>query len=330
MGCDHYGGQFNSVFHEDKCIEPVGESRSDYEIVCLVAEKLGLLKEYTEGKSIEDWMRFAHAVSGAKDYISFEELKEKGYWVVPTDPEWKKYSPGLRDFYKDPEKNPLRTPTGKIEFYSERLATHFPDDTERPPVPQWIERGPSHDERVSSERARTYPLLLISNHGRWRVHANLDDVTWFHEIETGKIRGVDGYLYEPLWIHPIDAQRRKIIRGDIVKVHNERGGVLGGAYVTERIMPGTIYMDHGARYDPIIPGKLDRGGAINTISPRNKLSQNATGMATSGYLVEVERANLDELSRKYPKVFNRPYDRASCLTINRVLYTKVENIGDWK
>ena len=34
----------------------------------------------------------------------------------------------LIEFYKDPEKNPLKTPTGKLEFYSEKLAKYFPDD----------------------------------------------------------------------------------------------------------------------------------------------------------------------------------------------------------
>ncbi len=59
--------------------------------------------------------------------------------------------------------------------------------------------------------------------------------------------------------------------------------------VMERIMPGAVYVDHGARCDLIIPGKLDRGGAINLISPRNTMSKNCLGQATSGYLVEVEK-----------------------------------------
>ena len=44
-----------------------------------------------------------------------------------------------------------------------------------------------------SERAKKYPLLVVSNHPRWRVHAQLDDITWFHEIPTCKVRGPDGY-----------------------------------------------------------------------------------------------------------------------------------------
>jgi predicted molibdopterin-dependent oxidoreductase YjgC len=151
------------------------------------------------------------------------------------------------------------------------------------------------------------------------VHSQHDDINWFHEIRTSKVRGADGYLYEPVWLHPAEAEARGIKDGDIVKVFNERGSVLGGARVWERIMPSVVYMDHGARYDPIVPGVLDRGGAINTITPKNLMSKNATGMATSGYLVEVERVDIESLREQYPEVFARPYDRASGLCMERVL-----------
>jgi len=83
--------------------------------------------------------------------------------------------------------------------------------------------------------------------------------------------------------------------------------------------PGAAYMDHGARYDPIIPGVLDRGGAINTITPKNLMSKHATGMATSGYLVEVERVDIESLRKQYPEAFARPYSQASGLCLERVL-----------
>jgi len=120
-------------------------------------------------------------------------------------------------------------------------------------------------------------------------------------------------------MHQSTAEKRGIKNGDVVRVYNERGGVLCGAYVTERIMPGVVSVDHGSRYDPIIPGELDRGGAINTITPHNTTSKNTTGMAVCGFLVEAERANLDELRKKYPEAFNRPYDYASGLKFERVL-----------
>lgn len=92
--------------------------------------------------------------------------------------------------------------------------------------------------------------------------------------------------------------------------------MLAGAFVTERIMRGAISIDHGAKYDPIVPGELDRGGAINTITPHNLASKNATGMATSGFLVELERVDVDELRKKYPTEMSRPFHPAAGLVID--------------
>ena len=316
IGTDMESGQYLTIFLEKRCVEPVGESKSDYEIVCEVARKLGIYEAVTEGKSVEEWIEHTYENLGLPELISWEEFNEKQYVIFPTAEDWEEDPPGFRLFYEDPEKNPLPTPSGKLEFYSERLAKHFPDDEERPPVPHWVEKGVTHDESLSSERAKKYPLLLMSNHGRWRVHAQCDDISWTRETPTCKIKGPDGYSYEPLWINPVDASARNVSNGDVVQVYNERGAVLGGAYVTERIMPGVVYMDHGARYDPIVPGELDRGGAINTITPHNTTSKNAAGMVVSSFLVEVKQASLDELRKKYSEAFEREYEPASGLRFN--------------
>jgi len=151
------------------------------------------------------------------------------------------------------------------------------------------------------------------------MHSQCDDISWTHEILTGKVKGPDGYLYEPLWLHPKTAAERDIQTGDIVKAFNQRGAVLCGAIVWERIMPGIAYVDHGSRVDWIIPGELDRGGAINLISPIGCSSKNISGQATSGYLVEVERvpaSQMEDWKKKYPEAFNREYDPASGLRFN--------------
>ncbi|MFC1845973.1 molybdopterin-dependent oxidoreductase [Chloroflexota bacterium] len=322
IGQDLHSIQYDMLCLEDKCIEPIGESMSDYEIVCAVAERLGLLEEYTEGKSVQDWIRdgFEHSGLPEAGLCTWEKFEENRYFVAPTDPKWQTYPAGMYEFYNDPENNPLETPSGKIEFYSQNLAKHFPDDKERPPVPHWIPYGDYHKESLLLPRAKQFPLICMSNHGRWRMHAQLDDVTWFHEIETCKVIGPDEYLYEPCWINPGTAAARNIKNGDVVKVFNERGVVLCGAYVTERIMPGVAYVDHGARYDPIVPGEIDRGGAINTITPYNITSKNCAGHVVSGFLVEAERADLDELRKQNPEAFNRPYDKASGQKFERVLF----------
>ena len=114
------------------------------------------------------------------------------------------------------------------------------------------------------------------------------------------------------------AAERGIRDGDIVKVYNERGIVLGGAYVSERIMPDVVSMDHGSRCDWISAGEIDRGGAINLISPTKTVSKNCNGMASSGYLVEVEKVTpemMDEWKKQYPDAFNRAYDPAQGLCL---------------
>ena len=258
------GGAFATVFHSEQAIPPIGESKSDYEAVGEVAKKLGMWEQYSGGKTIEEKIQHAYENSGVAEMVSWEELNEKGYFVIPPRPDWEKAPAGLYNWYVDPEANPVHTKSGKIEFYSQWLAEHFPDDRERAPVPHWVQGGPgwSHDESLLSERAKMYPLLVISNHPRWRNHVQCDDETWIWEIPTCKIRGSDGYMYEPVWLHPTDAAERDIKHGDIIKMFNERGTVLGAAYVIERVIPGAIMQDHGAGRMKFSPGRLKEGGTI--------------------------------------------------------------------
>jgi len=304
---DIFSGQYNLLFPEHKCVEPLGESFSDYEIVCKIAERLGLYDEYTGGKTIPELIKYGWETSRCEDLISWEELSEKGYYAVPTDDGWEDVPAGFYNFYKDPEKYPLTTPTGLLEFESTALAEHFPDDLERPAVPKWVAQGISHEETLGTGRAQAYPLLVVSNHPRWSVHSQHDDITWLREIETCKITGPDGYQYHPVWLHPSTAEKYGIKDGDVVSIFNDRGTVLSGAYVTERIMPDVVYIDHGAKWDPIVPGEIDRGGAINTIVPRNTTSKNAVGHAVSGFLVEIEKTDMEALKTRYPEAFEKPF-----------------------
>jgi trimethylamine-N-oxide reductase (cytochrome c) len=132
------------------------------------------------------------------------------------------------------------------------------------------------------------------------------------------VAGPDGYKYEPVWINPKDAKEFGIKSGDVVKVYNERGWVLGGAYVTERIMAGVVLQDHGARLDPIEPGVSDRGGANNLIAPTTTTSKNCVGEVTSGYLVGVEKVDVAVLSKQYPDAFGRKFEDTGVCLANRI------------
>ena len=153
---------------------------------------------------------------------------------------------------------------------------------------------------------------MTANPARFRVHVQGDDIKWFREIETCKVKGPDGYLYEPVWMNKVDAEARGIEAGDIVKLYNERGCVLTAARISERITPGSVVVNKGSRVDPIAP-HLDRGGAINLISPNNQVSKHCKGFAVTGYLLEAEKltqSEYDELKAKYPEAFARDYDPA--------------------
>jgi trimethylamine-N-oxide reductase (cytochrome c) len=76
---------------------------------------------------------------------------------------------------------------------------------------------------------------------------------------------------------------------------------------------GVVYIDHGSRFDPIDAEKIDRGGAINLITPHNNISKTATGMVVSGFLVETQKITdeeMEDLKRRYPEAFARKVDPA--------------------
>ena len=296
----------------------MGESKSDYEIAAELAKRFGIYEEYTKGLSVDEEIAAAYEESFIKDFISFDELKKRQYFIPPVNPDWKDIPAGMREFYEDPESHPLHTPSGKIEFWSEALAEHFPDDKERTPMARWTiggskEDGFAHDESQWGEKAKTYPLLLNTSPGRWRIHVQNDDICWLREIQTCKIRGKDGYMYEPVWMCPELAAERGIQNGDIVKVFNGQGIVLGAARISERVLPNSIKMDKGAHPDPIAP-HIDRGGCTNLISPPDPISKHCEGFVVTGYLVDVaklEDAEMEQWKRDYPENFARTYDPAS-------------------
>ena len=297
------GYNYRTIVLQKKCIEPLYESKSDYEIFSLIAERLGLKEDFTDGKSEEDWVKAMFDFSGLPEHISWEEFERKGYCVIPLQEDYKP-TPALRWFYEgrecdtpdpfNPKRNTekakeLATYSGKIEFVSQSLKENLPDDEERPPVPHYIPSWEGH----TSELAKKYPLQLIAPHARYSLHTNYDKgLSWMGEIPGHRVLK-DGYYWRPVRIHPTDAEARGIKNGDIVNVHNDRGAVLCLAQVTERVRPEVVhcYQASGV-YDPLEPGKpysVDRGGCINLLTSARMVSKNAPGMAPNSCLVEISK-----------------------------------------
>ncbi|NMA13915.1 MAG: molybdopterin-dependent oxidoreductase [Clostridia bacterium] len=333
------GAQRHVIGFREEPVPPVGEAKTDVEIGLLVAAKLetyggiytGLVNKLTGGKTLKEHCQDSFEICGAMEAgYTWEDLEEKGYIVQPPSEGWDKVPRCLNPFYNDPKKNPLTTPTGKLEFYSQALADGTPDCIERKPYPRFVAGGPASegwplDESLLSERAKTYPLVMNAQHPRWREQAQGDDIPWLREIPTCKVKGYDGYMYEPVWINPVDAESRGIKTGDILKVFNDKGVVLGGAWVSERIIPGSVHMDHGTNVDMINVDEadwddhknkwIDRSGNVNQILPdmSNGSKYLENFMICSSYLVEVKKVSGDEMLEwrgKYPEAFSRDYDPA--------------------
>jgi trimethylamine-N-oxide reductase (cytochrome c) len=284
-----------AIFHQ-QCVEPVGESKTDLEIYTELAERLGIKDKFTEGNSEEDWLKKIYAKTEIP--MSYEEFKKKGYYVWPFLDDYEPCKQ-LEPFYMNPEKNPLKTPSGKIEIFSQKLFEEYgADNPEIPPVPHYI---PEWEGRFTKPLIDKYPLQLLTRHPKFRFHGKFNDVTWLREIY--KVRGQDEYEYEPIYMNPIDADNRGLKNGDIVRVFNDRGQILCGVMTSQRILNGVVWVAYGSWWDLLepVPGAIDRGGESNFLTPSKGMSEHYIGAACNSALVEVEKADLEELSKKYPE-----------------------------
>ena len=277
---DDYGsGQNDRMFFPMPALtRPHGEARDDYAIFAGLADRLGVGKDFTEGRTAMDWLRHLYDEWQGK-------LAERGRAVPGFDEFWA--SDGLElpvasepqvafaDFRADPEGHPLTTPTGKIEIFSETIDSYrYPDC---PGHPVWREP----DEWLGSPAARRFRLQLVANQPRSRLHSQLDVGAYSQSL---KIAG-----REPVRLHPADAAARGLRDGDLVRIFNDRGACLAGLAVDEAVRPGVAQLSTGAWYDPdpANPGFCRHGNpnVLTADRPSSTLSQGCTGQLA---LVEIE------------------------------------------
>jgi trimethylamine-N-oxide reductase (cytochrome c) len=287
-----------------KCIEPVGESKSDYEIFSGLAERLGLGGAYTDGGKTElDWVKQIFHATDLPTKITWEEFFKKGYYVVPQNPKDKDNpTVALRWFAEGrpidtddwgPRPNQqvkfegLGTTTGKIEFVSTSLQKLDPNDEERPPLTKYRESWEGHH---TANLFNKFPLAMVSPHPRFSFHTMGDAKdSWLNEIKDHRIK-VNGYDYWIMRLNTQDAEKRGIKQNDLVKAFNDRGAVILAAQVTERVPPGTVHCyESCADYDPIgKPGESpDRAGCINLLTPKRFMTKKSSGMAPNSCLIEI-------------------------------------------
>lgn len=279
IAANDYAGNMGFLILGEPVTSPKFERRTLYSVLSQVAELMGEKDEFCEGRDEQGWLEYCYEQAREQDeeLPTFEELQAMGVYRR-KDPAG--HTVALKDFRDDPEANPLPTPSGKIEIYSERLeeirATWELAEGDRiNPLPVYEPGVEGWDDPLRA----TYPLQMPGYHYKARAHSCYGSIDVLKQANP-----------QELWINPVDAQQRGIADGDTVHVFNDRGCVEIVAKVTPRIMPGVVSMGQGAWHNADMAGdRVDRGGCINTLtslrpSPLAKANPQHTN------LVEVQKA----------------------------------------
>lgn len=274
-------GNMGYVILGQPATSPKFERKPIYWTLSEVAKRLGpdVYQTFTEGRTQHEWVKYLHAKTKARnpEMPDYEEMKQTGIFKKKCPEE---HYVAFRAFREDPAANPLKTPSGKIEIYSERLATlantwELKKDEIIHPLPAYT---PGFDGWDDPLRQR-YPLQLTGFHYKARTHSSY-----------GNIDVLQQACPQEIWINPIDAQARGIQHGDTVRVFNQNGEMLIPAKVTPRILPGVTAIGQGAWLNADMFGdKVDRGGSINILTS-HRPSPLAKGNPSHSNLVQVEKA----------------------------------------
>lgn len=239
------------------------ERRGAWEVCCDLAKRWGIEDAFTEGRSEGEWIR--HLYEGDRERSAglpaFDRLLEEGLaWRADRN----KPFVAMADWRSDLDAHPLDTPSGKIELFSEQLATAAealrgtPDEGAITPIPTYMpEWGPAEFAVEQAKPACEQPLRVFGFHSVARIHSS-----W------GNVPAVSRRVPQVISVNPADADARGIATGDLVEASNRFGTLRLPAHVTDDVIAGTIVMPQGAWWQAEDAGAdpVDIGGCINTLT----------------------------------------------------------------
>lgn len=196
-------------------IKPIGEARSDVDIILELSSRLGL-EDNLFDRGHEACMEWIFKPSG----VDISVLKDNpgGMFLDNTET-----TPYLK--YED---GGFPTPSGKMEFTSLVLKELGFD-----PLPVYTE--PEMSPISTPGIARKFPLVLnTGSRLPMFIHSRTFRLAWTAELRKGPM--VD--------IHPKDAEVRGLQQGDKVALSTPRGTLHVLANLTMSIMPGVVSMYH--------------------------------------------------------------------------------------
>lgn len=250
----------NHALLAEKVIEPLYESKTDFEIEQLLAAKLGL-DQYLP-KTPEDYIRAQLNVKHPYlTGITIETLKTNNFIMrlnCPTVP-----CIGHQD-------QKYKTPSGKLEIYHEKMV-------------DFKQALPAYEEpvEVNSENPlrQKYPLQYAQYRSRFHVHSQFINALW-----------VKQYYPEPrVEINPLDAKSRGLENGDLVEVFNDRGKMKVRCKFMSSLRPGSVRMEEGW-WPKYMPEGSFQNLSNDTFQPRHMKQKYGAFIPYYDTLVEVKKA----------------------------------------
>ncbi len=247
------------ILENQKVIDPLFESKSDFYIEKGIAEAMGLGQYYPENGE-----EFARALLDSDDPlmagITYERLAEEGGAVRLNGTE-SLLAPEVGMSYA--------TPSGRQEPYYENLLAYGQA------FPRWEEPQEAYAGNPLREK---YPLSFIQSRSRFRVHSTYTGAAWIQQ------------LFEPhIELNPTDAEARGLEDGAKVEVFNDRGSFTTALRLNESIQPGSAYMAESS-YASALDGTMMQSVSNDTLNERGYALPYGPMIPYNDTLIEIKKA----------------------------------------
>ena len=207
-----------SLQYNTPAISPQGEARSNWDVMRALAASMGFTEPWLQADAEQVIQEVLTATENPYlQDITFARLQEEGS-IPLTIPEEERVPFANGTF---------RTPSGKVEIYSEQAAQKGYD-----PVPDWQpeEGSPLRKDAKTQAASSEERLPLVCP----AAHHFISSTFGNQETLRGKEKA------PTLRIHPVDAAARGIRSGQLVRVSNERGWCRLVAEVSEETRQGVL------------------------------------------------------------------------------------------